>query len=246
MEKEIKNFDRSIEQIMNENSVTPPFGMWNRISAELESEALPIAAAAPLARVPKRAMFSFIAGVAVIGLSLVTAYLINNKTTQTVNTTLPVSSGTGTSLSFTKVDYSKLSNVVSEKENQVQRKKKIAFEQKTAVKTSAAQNEIANDNSTKNYNDVPVPNQLLSSKVTEQTDYYFPPVDIVNAPPVEAHDEIATISINQLAKLEEKIDDKKGKISVSSSSEKRVKLKKHRRSGFTYGSLNRLSKHRTN
>lgn len=37
MEQEIKNFDRTIEESMNNFSAQPPFGMWNRISAELDA-----------------------------------------------------------------------------------------------------------------------------------------------------------------------------------------------------------------
>ena len=44
MEKDTKHFDRKIEQMMNEHTVAPPFGMWNRIATEVASEALPVAA----------------------------------------------------------------------------------------------------------------------------------------------------------------------------------------------------------
>ncbi|MCX6199311.1 MAG: hypothetical protein NTY88_08845 [Bacteroidetes bacterium] len=244
MEKETKNFDRKIEHIMNENSVAPPFGMWNRISSELESEALPIAAAAPLALIPKRAMFGFIAGVAVIGLSLITAYVVNNSTKQ-LETGKPITSIAETSPSVAKVVPSTTTNVVLEKANHIQVAKVKTVASKTTQQEARAAIEPSNNDRFGNNTDVPVPNQAIASNQTIGS-YYFPPVDIVNTKSTETTEEIAVVTANQLAKQEEKLGDKKGKISATSSSEKRIKLKKHRRSGFTYGSLNRLNKHKTN
>ncbi len=244
MEKEIKNFDRRIEQIMNENSVAPPFGMWNRISSELESEALPIAAAAPLVLIPKRAMVGFIAGVAVIGLSLVTAYLVSNNSTQQLETTKPIASITETTPSVAKTVPSTTKNVVLEKVNHIQVAKVNTIASRTTQQETGVATETSNNNRFRN-TDVSVPNQAIASNQTTGN-YYFPPVDIVNTPATETTEEIAVVTANQLAKQEEKLGDKKGKISATSSSEKRIKLKKHRRGGFTYGSLNRLNKHRTN
>lgn len=245
MEKEIKNFDRRIEQIMNENSVAPPFGMWNRISSELESEALPIAAAAPLAFIPKRSMVGFIAGVAVIGLSLVTAYVVSNNSTKQLEITKPIVSITETTPSVAKVVPSTTANVVLEKANHIQVAKANAIVSRTTQQESAVATETSNENRFGNNKDVSVPNQAIATNQTTGN-YYFPPVDIVNTPATEITEEIAVVSANQLAKQEEKLIDKKGKISATSSTEKRIKLKKHRRGGFTYGSLNRLNKHRTN
>ncbi len=245
MEKEIKNFDRRIEQIMNENSVAPPFGMWNRISSELESEALPIAAAAPLALTPKRAMVGFIAGVAVIGLSFVTAYLVSNNSIQQVETTKPIATITESTPSVAKTVPSTTTNVVLEKANHIQIAKVNTVASRTTLKETGVAKEISNDSRFGNNTDVSVPNQAIASTQTTGN-YYFPPVDIVNSPATETTEEIAIVSANQLAKQEDKLVDKKGKISATSSSEKRIKLKKHRRSGFTYGSLNRLNKHKTN
>src|SRR4051812_37984037 len=77
MDQKIKDFDRRIEQMMNENAVAPPFGMWNRISADLDAEALPIATP-PASAIPGRAMVGMFAGALILGATLVTAYLVNN------------------------------------------------------------------------------------------------------------------------------------------------------------------------
>ena len=81
MDQKIKNFDRTIEQKLNEAEVAPPFGMWNRISGELDvAETLPTAAAAvaPIAAVSKRAAIRFIVAASLISSSLVTAYIVNS------------------------------------------------------------------------------------------------------------------------------------------------------------------------
>lgn len=244
MEKDIKNFDRSIEQMMNENSVAPPFGMWNRISSELETEALPNAAAAPLAFIPKRAVVGFIAGVAVIGLSLITAYVVNNATKQ-IETTKRIASITEITPSVAKATPSTAMNVVLEKASHIQVAKIKTVVSKTTQPEVRAANETSNTNRFGNNTDVPIPDQSIASNETTGN-YYFPPVDNVNSLTTETTDEIAVVTANQLAKQEDKLGDKKGKISTTTSSEKRIKLKKHRRNGFTYGSLNRLNKHKTN
>jgi hypothetical protein len=93
MDQKIKNFDRSIEQMMNEHQVAPPFGMWNRISSELEATPVPVAAAAPVVTslIPKRSMAAIIAGVLIIGASVATGYMVhavlNNKNQVQANTT---------------------------------------------------------------------------------------------------------------------------------------------------------------
>ena len=72
----MKNFDRSIEKMMNENEVAPPHGMWNRIAAELETSAapMPVSVNSPI---PQRTVFGFIAGALLISASMMTAYLVN-------------------------------------------------------------------------------------------------------------------------------------------------------------------------
>ena len=102
MEQNIKNFDRGIEQKMNEHEVAPPFGMWNRISSELD--AMPIAAAAPIATslIPKRAMMGIIATALVIGTAMITGYLVSsslNKNTvaPTGNTSIEATTKSATS-----------------------------------------------------------------------------------------------------------------------------------------------------
>ena len=79
MEQKIKNFDRSVEQMMNEHEVAPPFGMWNRISADLE--AMPVAATAPVVTslIPKRAMMGIIASALIIGTAVITGYLVSSS-----------------------------------------------------------------------------------------------------------------------------------------------------------------------
>ncbi len=244
MEQNIKNFDRKIEQMMNENSVAPPFGMWNRIASELAAEALPVAAAAPVAFIPKRAVVGFIAGVAVIGLSLVTAYLVTNnnsvKREQVAKDSNPVivSSPATTLESPSLIILEKVKEVVAPKVKLVRHSVVVA-----SANTQIATESVPADNNS----DVSVPSQSVSnSEIGVSGAYYFPPVDI-NSVEKTHQDEIATVTASQLAKQEadENLAEKKIKI-ASSGNDMRVKFKKHKRGGFTYGSLNRLSKHKTN
>jgi hypothetical protein len=90
MEQEIKQFDRTIEESMNGLSATPPFGMWNRISAELDAAEPAIAAGvAPITSTTiQRTPWRYIAAAAVTGIAVVGAfvysYVGNNNTVQPV------------------------------------------------------------------------------------------------------------------------------------------------------------------
>jgi len=90
-----KNFDRSIEHKMNQHSVAPPFGAWNRIAAELDTITPAAAPAAPL--IPNSALIGFLSGAALIA-TLVGGVLIyieyNNETKSNAIQMPPISSNT--------------------------------------------------------------------------------------------------------------------------------------------------------
>lgn len=87
MEQEIKNFDRAIEESMNNYSAQPPFGVWNRISAELDAaEGIAVATTAPAAATHiQRAPWKFIAAAVFTGViatgAFVYAYFGNDNNT---------------------------------------------------------------------------------------------------------------------------------------------------------------------
>ena len=111
-----------------------------------------------------------------------------------------------------------------------------ASESSPSLKTIANQVEVAVPNST-----VPFNTQGVSEA------YYFPPVDAESY--VSKNSNVVTsVDLSEQSELLDKNAEKKisrSTSSSSSSSDKRVKIKRHRRSGFSYGSLNRLSKHRS-
>jgi hypothetical protein len=197
MEQNIKNFDRGIEQKMNEHEVAPPFGMWNRISSELD--AMPIAAAAPIATslIPKRAMMGIIATALVIGTAMITGYLVSsslNKNTvaPTGNTSIEATTKSATSTApvqqtvavkddavpSTPVHKSRVKPTVAASPVQ---QTILAAQQVTPVinqpvveptPNSVAVN-IANE-------DVPTPLEPIAESTVSQTQtYYFPPIDVV-------------------------------------------------------------------
>jgi hypothetical protein len=235
MDQKIKNFDRSIEQMMNENSVAPPFGMWNRISAELDAEVLP-PVSSPASVIPGRAMIGFFAGALILGGTMVTAYLLNNKTAapQQIVSQEPVV--------VNMPEKEKVEPVIiaeSPKASIVSETKK-SLVAKPAVSQIAEEKQVVTEPYT-TYQEVAVPNQTNAESASASLDpYYFPPVDIdapeVNKAPVAASKET---TVCKPAEEETKVVEKKVKVQ-SQTSEKKLKFKKRRSGGFTYGHLNRL------
>lgn len=246
MDQKIKNFDRSIEQKLNENEVAPPFGMWNRISAQLDvAETLPVAAAAPVALISKRHIAGFIAAAALISSSLITAYLVSAYK-QSKNTPNPVNQ---TLVATT----AKTEHTIPPAPELSEHKVAVKFTNKSAPAVAVVVNEEplmpnllpelpTNDLPSANLSEVAVPDFSIIQSTDKASDvYYFPPVDAINQPTEKAtiSNESSPTKIITTEKITEK------KISKSSSSEKRIMLRRHnKRSGFTYGSLNRLGKHR--
>lgn len=72
----IKEFDRTIEKMMNESSVPPPYGMWNRIASQIGAapEAAPVSTATP-----GNSFIMLMTGMAMIGASVLTAYLVSDQ-----------------------------------------------------------------------------------------------------------------------------------------------------------------------
>ncbi len=235
MDQKIKNFDRNIEQMMNENSVAPPFGMWNRISAELGSEALPIAAAAPASLMPKRAIVGFMAAAIILGVSL-TAYLITTNSTEEK----PIAA------QLTTPQVTIQEQVIAEPQHLVV---KAAPSAMAAKKTDALRQIVAETKKheivTAQYQpeitEVAVPNQLIAQNTLATDPYYFPPVDVV----VQETNKVVEATVIEArltppAEAEIKMVEKKIRPTSSSSSDKRIKFKKKRSGSFTYGRLNRL------
>ena len=243
MEEKIKNFDRGIEQMMNESTIAPPFGMWNRISAELDAaEALPVAAAAPASLVSKRVVYGFIVVAALIGTSMLTALWMNHST-KTVNQPITGNIPVAVVSETEKPAVASVVEVVAEPQM-----KPVAVLHSTkhigkageeingnpvVVEEQAAEKSITAINT-----EVAVPN-VSSSANGQATDvYYFPPVDMSS---VESKKETIAEETHNVV-VEEKPIEKKIKSVSSSSNDKRISIKKRKRGGFTYGSLNRLKK----
>ena len=253
MEQKIKNFDRSIEQMMNEHQVTPPFGMWNRISSELETMPEAVAAAAPVVSaslIPKRALAGIIAVALVVGSAAITGYLVysplnNNNTTkssglnaQITATTKTVSSANTTEQTVSVKNAANPSNISMAKvkvkhlvaSNPVQSTIQAAQQVKPAV----YQNENAgiNNAALENANtDVPTPIESNVQNITEETQtYFFPPID-VNTPEKNKPSTESPISIKNHNKV----------VTVSADNEtigeRKTKFRPHKRRKFTYGNI---------
>jgi hypothetical protein len=242
MEEQIKNFDRGVERLMNEHEVTPPFGMWNRISAELD--ALPVAAGvAPTSFIPKRAIVGFIAGAMILGASLITGYLVHSANQPEARTPVQTVTPVSTPVAATTASQP-ASEMVATAPVAVMHHKVLHHVQAKPVEENAgpAQTTASNTNTlpvvitspvTSNLNsDVPAPIETVSQNINEPQTYYFPPIDISNTEKSNAEH----ISAAKAHELDSKpADDDRPRAEVKM----KWRPKKHG-AGFSYGKINKV------
>jgi hypothetical protein len=249
MEQNTKNFDRNIEQMMNEHQVAPPFGAWNRISAELD--ALPTAVAAGSAPVvtrliPKRALAGIIAVALVIGSSAITGYLINashndEHSGNVVKTSVATTSKTNTQpvavqtepvkslvspaqIALTKV---KVKHLVAT--NPVQQTIVAAQQVQPVINQPVAvtPTPIINNENT----DVPTPLEPVSAKAEDTQTYYFPAIDVTTP------EKIVTPAKTSIAAKAHTGD----AVAANNNDDAPVRKRFHpgRKHNFNYGNINR-------
>ena len=254
MEQEIKNFDRAIERIMDQQQVTPPFSMWNRISAELEST--PAAAPAqPNSMMPRRAMYGLLAA-AIIGASLVGAYMLGSSPKNEVATSsktaapviaqmAPVTQPTiNQSVAAIEAPIAPQHKAISTSRHTIIRNQQqaitVAAETKpaTASVTAVEANQQTEKAAAVGFtvisnNDVPVPSSESINKSGDiNGTYYFPPVD--NITPSKASTQIASTA------SKEESATKAGEEKRIDEPAKPVKFHPHKHKGFGYGKINRF------
>jgi|GEM_PF-1825912 len=255
-EKSIKDFDRAIEQAMNEYSVAPAFGMWNRISAELGNVEEVAVAPKPSTALPKGLVAGFIAGALVIGTTITGLLVYNGNNLPVVNNTTtvqqPLNNSRNQSNNENAIVPVAVENAAKEKNAVVVADEPATPHVKimvvTAVNTVSAKpakqvkTTVANIdtnpmgyNGISNNNDVAVPQMVVGSKAASADTYYFPPVDI-NIPG-EKIDAASTANNDNDDEEEVKNNDSKKVISRSSSSPERIKFKKKRRTHYTYPTI---------
>ena len=254
MDQKIKNFDRSIEQKMNEHEVAPPFGMWNRISSELEAMPVPVAAAAPTAArlIPKRALLGIIAAALVLSSSVITGYLVNStlnhgkvaggnesNTQQQVGastkaTTSPQTVGVkdiAPSVSPVAVNKVKVKHTVAN--NPVQSTLQLAQQVKPVINQPVAvsNNESINTEVVVNTanTDVPTPLEPVAQNVQETQTYYFPPIDVNTPEKAKPSTETPFVAKNKNKAVANNDND--------GPSERKFRFRPHRRTKFTYGNI---------
>jgi hypothetical protein len=236
MDQKMKNFDRNIEQLMNESAVTPPFGMWNRIAGELEAEAMPVAASVN-SPIPQRTILGFIAGAALIGASLITAYLVDNtskpETITTVNTTI-TTPALSTPQVTTPANVEAPAVVPMVENKPVVRSSKPttiakAVEEKTTPAEVASAAPVMSNNS-----EVMVPSQEIAENNMSNEPYYFPAIDMGDrqSKPVE---KIGTPVAKTKAVVKTDDDDNEREVVSNNDRVKKFRPKKHR--SFSYGKI---------
>lgn len=239
MEQDIKNFDRTIEQIMNEQQVAPPFGMWNRISAELET----VPVAAPTTVIPKRAIVGIIAAVLMIG-ATVTGYMVNSfmnkdKVANTGNPVVAIKVAAIQTPQAQPLNSVRLAIPAPVKNNPVAVVLKKHVETVAAVKeneTKGAEETtpvvIAQTLPVNGNTDVPTPIQPVAMTIAgENPTYYFPPVDM-NIPE-KSKGKVG----HAVAKADDEDDDSDKKTKLISSNDNRVKFHPKKHTKFSYGSI---------
>lgn len=249
-DKSIKDFDRAIEQAMNEHAVAPPFGAWNRIAAELDAPvAAPIAAGRAF---PVAAVGGFVAGALFLG-SVVAGVLIYNGN-QLDNITQPVAGTTNTPVTTT-VSETTTATPVATGLNNVAEANEVAIAavmpqvSKKAVAVKAAPVAAA-ENETKvlaNNNDVAVPQVRIAKNTNPvSTPYYFPPVDItMDEQPIQKNavaEEMEAVEEETSSKPAGNTEVRKRSSSSSYGNFRGIKFKK-KRSKFTYGRIISTKKH---
>ena len=244
MEQENKNFDRSIERMVNEQEVAPPFGAWNRIAAELDAIA-PAGEIAPAkALIPQRALTGIIAGVLILGVSVCTAYFVNtsfnhDKTTA-VTTTKPTTLTVATPAPA-PINTVKTKNVTQP----VIAKAKHYNTPITKSKKTASGNSVvlapqpvlaANLNA-----EIPCPIQYVSSITNDETAqaYYFPPVDRNTSDKSTSEKATTSNTTKENKKIGDDNDDNDKKVR-SGSNEQKIKFRPKKKAKFHYARTNRL------
>lgn len=243
-EKSIKDFDRAIEQAMNESAVPPPFGAWNRIAAQLDAPAAaPIAAASTF---PRAAVGGFVAGALLIG-SIITGVLVyNGNTTQNITQPLASNQPTVNEAQVTAPVVAEQDNVAAESNTtELTTIAAIQTTQKEVVKpiavksTTVTAKAAEKKNVLANNNDVAVPEIKVANHAASTAPYYFPPVDITmdEQPQQSAAPVNAITSKETSAKLPTTESKKRISSSSSGSDFHGIKFKKKRKTKFTYGRI---------
>lgn len=243
-DKSVKNFDRHIEQMMNEHSVDPPFGAWNRIAAELESVPSSAVTTTTVSSQPwlnTGTILGFISGALMIG-TLVTGWFAYS-TYKNYNT----ESGKPTSNNDVKVNEQSFSQTFAPSAivtTEAQQTSNHITKHRTSTHVAVTSKEEVLESSTVKISkneEVAAPTVKLpvDKQKNASEPYYFPPVDI-NVPENKVADN-SPVANNEILSHEEepaKVTEVK-KVTPSTASFEKVKFKRKKKTGWTYGKINR-------
>jgi hypothetical protein len=234
MEQKIKNFDRHIEKMMNESSVAPPFGAWNRIAAELD--AMPIVAGEAAEVVATTApssswRFFAIAGVVVLtGLTTVGMFYKSGNV-ETKAAVAATATPTANVLNVeNKVEVVELKQITSTSETTRKKANAAKFTQNEVASIDPLQ---VKETEVVNVSPIVASLDENGSHATEtDSEVYslvFPAID---------RDETKIQFSSNSIKDQDDEDDNRAK--VKSGSSYKMKFKKPKRQRFSYGHLNRV------
>lgn len=236
-EKAIKDFDRGIENRMNDHVAAPPFGAWNRIAAELEAGPVAVVSTTAPAQpwINTGTVLGFVSGALMIG-TFVGSWLLYNK----------YNANEASAIVQRATEVAAQVNTVSVPVVSVEQPKgNILPSAKNVVVLAANKPTKETEYTTVRLNsneDVAAPTVKLPMDKQKGTDepYYFPPVDI-NVPEAKAvNTEIAEDNLQpEVKEVDEPAKTVEVKKITSSSSSSHVKFKKKRSSGWNYGKINR-------
>ena len=233
-EKLIKDFDRGIENMMNDHVVTPPFGAWNRIAAELEVGPVAVVTTTTPAQpwINTGTVLGFVSGALMIG-TFVGSWLLYNKYNTNEASTI-VQKPIEVAAQGNTVNVPVFSTEKNTENIQPNAKHVVVLADNNIAKKAEYTTVRLNSNE-----DVAAPTVKLPMDKQKANDepYYFPPVDI-NIPETKP-EQPAEVSLQTEVKPEEQTKLAEVKKTATSSSSSRVKFKKKRNSGWNYGKINR-------
>jgi hypothetical protein len=228
-EKMINHFDKKIEQAMNAYTEAPPFGMWNRISAELGEPVVAPVTPKPYSVFTRSSVLGFMSGVLLIG-GIVTANMLYNVTSTSNSGKTEIAPSLPTAL------ISPVEEVIVSPQVKVPSVTGKTFSPK--LLTVNKQNALSASISESENRQEAV---LETKEIQPEKAFYFPPVDIetssekLNEQSVEAA--VSYMNHTTVFKESEKVEEKTAK--VTNLKEQRLKFHPRKKRSHTWGTINR-------
>jgi hypothetical protein len=227
-EKMINHFDKKIEQAMNAYTEAPPFGMWNRISAELGEPVVAPVTPKPYSVFTRSSVLGFMSGVLLIG-GIVTANMLYNATSSSISGKTEIAPSLPTPFMPAVEEVIVSPKVEMPSTGKTFSPKLLTVNKQIAVSASISESENRQEA------------VLETIEIQPEKAFYFPPVDIetssekLSEQSVEAA--VSYMNHTTVFKESEKVEEKTAK--VTNLKEQRLKFHPRKKRSHTWGTINR-------